>query len=244
MHDATKIAIGAIATALMAWGAHSPLGKGADFVSRLQAKADANLAAKGLSGIKAVFPTAPLSRYPLMSGAASQAERDAAEAAVGGIPGLAYLRWEDGGKTAEAPVPPVENITNAAANVAEPAVVSACQSGVNGAVAGRVINFKSGSAYIAPDSLKILDDVATALKPCTNIALEVGGHTDSAGSAALNQTLSQERADRVKSALIERGIAAEAITATGYGSTKPANAADGRDPANRRIAFTVTKGGA
>lgn len=260
MNDMTKIAIGALATALMAWGAHGPLGKGAAFVQQLQKEADAGLAAKGINGVTVQFPTSPLSRYPLLSGTVTEADRKAADAVVGGLPGVAYLRWADGGKTAEAAIPAANESMNAAMNVAEngaatanaaapaaaavPAEVSACQSGVNAAVANRVINFRSGSAYIAPSSLPILDDVAKALMPCTDIAVEIGGHTDTSGSGDINQRLSQERADRVKAALIERGVPAAALTAKGYGSSKPVNANNGLDAANRRIAFTVTKGGA
>lgn len=251
MNDLMKMGIGAFATALMAWGAHGPLGKGEAFVQHLQSEADARLATQGISGVRIEFPTSPLSRYPLLSGATSEAEREAAEAAIGKLPGIATVRWADGGTTAKAAIPAVSNApANPVANRADPAAapvpaaVSACQSGVNTAVANRVINFRSGSAYIAPSSLRIIDDVAAALKPCQDMALEIGGHTDSAGNAPVNQALSQERAERVKAALVERGIPATAITARGYGDSKPANPANGRDPANRRIAFTVTKGGA
>lgn len=119
-----------------------------------------------------------------------------------------------------------------------------CQGGVDKALGGRVMSFRSGSAWLNPQSRRMIADVAAALKPCRGYALVIGGHTDASGSEGVNAAMSQERAERVRAALVEQGVPAGAVTARGYGSTRPLPATNAADPANRRISFTVTGGGA
>ena len=104
------------------------------------------------------------------------------------------------------------------------------------------MNFKTGSAELDPASTAVLDGVAESLQAWPDVKIEVGGHTDSVGSAAKNRTLSQARADTVRNYLIGKGIAADRITAKGYGPDKPIadNAtADGKAK-NRRVEITRT----
>jgi len=129
----------------------------------------------------------------------------------------------------------------AAAAAAQP---GPCQGGVDKALGGRVMSFRSGSAWLNPQSRRMIADVAAALKPCRGYALVIGGHTDASGSEAVNAAMSRERAERVRAALVEQGVPAGAVTARGYGSTRPLPATNAADPANRRISFTVTGGGA
>lgn len=99
------------------------------------------------------------------------------------------------------------------------------------------INFDTGKATIQPESLKIIDEVAMMLKGAIDLNLEVGGHTDNAGSAGANQTLSEARAKSVVSSLLQRGIAASRLQAKGYGQTVPIadnRTEDGR-ATNRRV---------
>lgn len=99
------------------------------------------------------------------------------------------------------------------------------------------INFDTGKATIKPDSNKILDDVAAALKSAPNLKLEVGGHTDNVGAADVNRKLSEDRAKSVVAALGARGIAAARLTAKGYGQDRPVadnRTEDGR-ARNRRV---------
>jgi outer membrane protein OmpA-like peptidoglycan-associated protein len=83
------------------------------------------------------------------------------------------------------------------------------------------VNFDTGKATIRPDSAKTLDDAAAALKTVPAMRIEVGGHTDNVGTPEANQKLSQERAQAVMAALVQRGIKADRMTAKGYGQTKP-----------------------
>ena len=66
------------------------------------------------------------------------------------------------------------------------------------------------------------------------------GHTDDRGPRALNVRLSQARAEAVRKALIQRGIAAARLSAKGYGPNVPIgdNATDEGRQKNRRVQFT------
>ena len=99
------------------------------------------------------------------------------------------------------------------------------------------INFDTGKATIKPDSFGQLDQVVTALKQAPELKLEVGGHTDNIGTPESNQALSETRAKSVMKYLIDRGLAANRLTAKGYGQTSPVadnRIEDGRAK-NRRV---------
>jgi len=104
------------------------------------------------------------------------------------------------------------------------------------------IKFRSGRADIMVSSYPILDEAAKLLKDNPTIKVEIGGHTDSRGSARRNQTLSEARANSVRNYLItNQGINPDRLTARGYGKDVPIESnrtAAGR-AANRRIEFTV-----
>ena len=84
------------------------------------------------------------------------------------------------------------------------------------------ILFASGKADLEPESTPTLKSIAAALKGHTDLKVEIQGHTDNVGAAASNMTLSQARAEAVKSALVsEYAVDAGQLTAKGYGDTKP-----------------------
>ncbi|MDX2511411.1 MAG: OmpA family protein [Desulfobacterales bacterium] len=83
------------------------------------------------------------------------------------------------------------------------------------------IKFDSGSANIKPGSYPVLAEIAGVLNQNPKLKVEIQGHTDSAGSRALNNKLSADRADAVRVHLIEKGVNPEQLTATGYGPSKP-----------------------
>jgi outer membrane protein OmpA-like peptidoglycan-associated protein len=65
----------------------------------------------------------------------------------------------------------------------------------------------------------------------------VEGHTDSKGSEAYNQTLSEKRAMSVKNALVQRGVDPARIQTAGYGKSQPISSDDAM---NRRVSIVIT----
>ena len=83
------------------------------------------------------------------------------------------------------------------------------------------ILFDTDSAHLRPESLPTLDEVVRLLSGEPSWFLVIEGHTDSTGTAAHNQTLSEQRAGSVKGYLTGRGIAAARLTTAGFGQSKP-----------------------
>ncbi len=103
------------------------------------------------------------------------------------------------------------------------------------------IQFDSGSAQILPASEPILDEAAAFLIANPDVSIEIGGHTDSIGEPAGNQTLSQARADAVLQALLTREVTNEMV-ARGFGETRLINDPDDtaeQQAENRRIEFRI-----
>lgn len=97
--------------------------------------------------------------------------------------------------------------------------------------------FDTDKADIKPDGYPILYEVITVLKKNPEIRVEIQGHTDSRGSDAYNQALSEKRARSVRDYLIKAGINADRLTAKGYGESKPAapNTSPENMAKNRRV---------
>lgn len=105
-----------------------------------------------------------------------------------------------------------------------------------------IINFETGSSAITAESREILQKAAAAMKSApAGTRIEVGGHTDSSGDPAANMTLSQQRAEAVRAALIGFGVDQGILTAKGYGDSQPIASNDTPDGRlqNRRIQFVV-----
>lgn len=104
------------------------------------------------------------------------------------------------------------------------------------------VQFDTGKATIKSVSNALLDEVAGVLNDHPDISkLEIQGHTDNRGGQALNQRLSQQRAESVRKALIDRGISEDRLAAKGFGPDKPIadnKTADGRQK-NRRVQFMI-----
>jgi len=104
------------------------------------------------------------------------------------------------------------------------------------------VQFDTGKATIKPASNDLLDQVAAVLTQHPEmLKVEVQGHTDNRGSAALNKKLSQARADAVKKAMVQRGVSADRLVTKGYGPDKPIdeNGTDEGRQRNRRVQFVI-----
>jgi len=99
------------------------------------------------------------------------------------------------------------------------------------------VNFELGKASLTESSKQTLDEVASSLKSVPEVRVEVAGHTDSSGSRALNQRLSQARAETVRAYLIDQGVDANRLVARGYGPDRPVadNATASGRAMNRRV---------
>jgi OOP family OmpA-OmpF porin len=136
----------------------------------------------------------------------------------------------------------------AAAEAARAAAVEAdpegaCADRVAGTLAARRIVFRPGSAELEAEGVAAVEALAAALADCPDVAFEIGGHTDSQGREAANLELSEARAAAVKAALDAAGLPHVALTARGYGPSRPVadNDTEAGRAANRRIEFTLMR---
>jgi outer membrane protein OmpA-like peptidoglycan-associated protein len=104
------------------------------------------------------------------------------------------------------------------------------------------VNFWHASADLTDKARQILDRVIEVLILNPDLQIEIQAHTDSKGTAEINQALSDERAGSVKNYLIANGIDGARLVAIGYGETRPKVQNDtvvGRAQ-NRRVEFRLT----
>ena len=81
--------------------------------------------------------------------------------------------------------------------------------------------FETGKATLQPEAFTVLDELVAYLNRKDDQRIEIGGHTDNVGKAAINIKLSMDRATAVMDYLILKGISPERLRAKGYGMTEP-----------------------
>jgi OOP family OmpA-OmpF porin len=99
------------------------------------------------------------------------------------------------------------------------------------------VNFEYDSARLTQESHEVLDRVARSLREWPQVRVEIGGHTDDAGTDEYNMELSERRAQAVRDYLMDRGVGGSRLQAKGYGKTRPVNRNDTEEgrAQNRRV---------
>lgn len=105
------------------------------------------------------------------------------------------------------------------------------------------VNFDFDKATLRQEDIAAINRDVTSLDTWGNANIEVAGHTDSRGSDAYNMNLSQQRAEAVRKYLVSKGIAADRLSAKGYGESQPiaSNATDEDRFKNRRVELVRIK---
>ena len=101
--------------------------------------------------------------------------------------------------------------------------------------------FVEGTDRLTEESARMFDSVLTEIARNAVPDIVVVGHTDRVGSDAANDVLARQRAEAVRAALLQRGIAADSVAAEGRGEREPlVPTADGvPEPRNRRVEIVV-----
>ncbi|HEX8270407.1 MAG TPA: OmpA family protein [Flavobacterium sp.] len=107
----------------------------------------------------------------------------------------------------------------------------------------KTILFNSGKATFKEQTYPVLQSIASILKEYPTARFMIEGHTDSDGSNALNQTLSENRAAAVVNYLVENGIERARLNSSGFGETKPitTNKTAAGKAQNRRVEVKLIK---
>jgi len=102
--------------------------------------------------------------------------------------------------------------------------------------------FAAGQAQLLPSARERLAKVAGILLAYPGLTIQVEGHTDSTGSEALNQDLSERRAEHVRDYLHRQGIPPQATRSVGKGASEPlaSNASPGGRQRNRRVELVIS----
>lgn len=103
------------------------------------------------------------------------------------------------------------------------------------------VTFDTDSSAIKPTFRDTLDKVAQSLNQYPDSLIDVYGHTDSTGSDAYNQALSERRARAVADYLTSRGVSYSRIRSQGFGETQPiaSNDTEAGRSANRRVEIKI-----
>lgn len=103
------------------------------------------------------------------------------------------------------------------------------------------VTFATNSSDLSPAFFNVLNSVGKVLTEFDQTVVEVAGHTDSTGSEAYNQSLSERRASSVSQYLKSQGILAQRVITVGMGELRPVadNNSDSGRQANRRVEITM-----
>ncbi len=118
------------------------------------------------------------------------------------------------------------------------------ERGIRLTVTESELRFPGGKYTLPSKEIESLDMIARFLNENATLNVLVEGHTDSGGSESFNLILSQKRAEAVKKAMVERGVAESRIQAKGFGETQPiaSNQTYNGRRQNRRVEIFIIEG--
>lgn len=121
------------------------------------------------------------------------------------------------------------------------ASASECQNAFIEVMTDRRVEFEPGESVVNNDSARLLDAITGVALLCETHDIEIEGHTDLLGRDDLNMDLSQRRASAVRDYLMAYGVEPQALTARGYGDSRPLglDEVSDVDSGNRRTVFVV-----
>ena len=108
-----------------------------------------------------------------------------------------------------------------------------------------VIRFQPDKSGLSMHHHQYLDDISKQLINCSDLKIEISGHTDSQGSAEYNRQLSLKRAQAVMDYLQQNSVDSSQLLVTGYGENKPVASNDDENgrKQNRRVEFDIQETG-
>ena len=135
----------------------------------------------------------------------------------------------------------INNLTIKSPEVLKEEIREEVQEALNKVIEFDNIEFQSNTAIILNESFNLLDESAAILNENSDLSIEIGGHSDSAGNEDYNIGLSQRRADAVLIALVNRGVERSRLLAVGYGSSQSIADNDTKEgkQKNRRVEFKI-----
>lgn len=103
------------------------------------------------------------------------------------------------------------------------------------------VTFATNSSDLSPAFFNVLNSVGKVLAEFEQTVVEVAGHTDSTGSDAYNQSLSERRANAVSTYLTSQGVIGQRLITLGMGEARPVadNSSESGRQANRRVEITM-----